>query len=559
MLKTNHGGHFGDSMRVMGISGYHDSSAVLIEDGKIICYLKEERLSGEKRDRYPLKSCNFIMENYQVDWVAVSGPYPNEMVLREHLRKYNKNLKIHDYTDDHHKCHASNAFYNSGFDECLVFVIDRNGSKIDNILRESETVFECSYPANIVTLHKNYWIMNEMNGVNIRRIDVIRKLRMSEKFSFNADSNMSIVKVYESATTLIGQHPLENGKTMGLSSYGTDSESIELFYNNRPNDTLFVQDYFIRNLNMPVTLRYNHIDSVTQKITKQNYQFYADYAYQVQRQTQKQVEIMVGEWVEKTGIKNVCITGGYGLNVVSNGNLLKCFPDVSFYFDPLADDSGNSIGAAKHLYYELTQDKTINKQTHTFYHGTKKDLQSVGKSCNIKDIAKLISEGKTVAVMNGLAEAGPRALGNRSILFDARNPDAKDIVNSIKNREWYRPFAGMILEEYFQDYFVTHGLTQSRNMTVSFDCKKSHLIPGVIHVDNSCRIQTVNKNISHIYLLLNEFMRITNCPVLLNTSFNLAGEPLVETQEDAIRCFENSGLNVLWFPEINKCLIKEEE
>ena len=545
-------------MKILGISGYHDSSVALIENGKVICYLKEEGLSRLKRDGYPLKSCNFVLENYDVKHIVFTSPFPDENLFRLYLSKFG-NYEIHNYNHRHHLCHASNSFYNSGFDRCLVFVIDRNGSIVDDVLRESETIFYCSYPSNIIPLHKNYWVLNEKNDTNNGRINTIKNLRENEKFSFNADSNMSIVKVYESATTLIGQHPLDNGKTMGLSSYGKDSESIELFYNNRPIDTLFINDRFNVKATAPITLRYDHIDKITQEITKDNYQFYADYAYQVQNQTQKQVEIMVGEWIEKTGIKNVCITGGYGLNVVSNENLLKCFPDIKFYFEPLADDSGNSIGAAKHLYYELTQDKTINKQTHTFYHGIKKDLQNVGKSCTIQDIAKMISEGKTVAVMNGLAEAGPRALGNRSILFDARNPNAKDIVNRIKNREWYRPFAGMILEEYFQDYFITHGLTQSRNMTVSFDCKKSHLIPGVIHVDNSCRIQTVNKNISHIYLLLNEFMRITNCPVLLNTSFNLAGEPLVETQEDAIRCFDNSGLNVLWFPEINKCLIKEEE
>ena len=543
-------------MKILGISGYHDSSVALIENGNLICYLKEERLSRKKRDGYPLKSCNFILENYDVKYIVFTSPFPDENLFRLYLSKFG-NYEIHNYNNKHHLCHASLAFYNSGFDKCLVFVIDRNGSVTDNILKESETVFECSYPSNMITLHKNYWFSNEQGDTNNIRINAIKNLKENEKFSFNADSNMSIVKVYESATTLIGQHPLENGKTMGLSSYGKNYESIELFYNNRPIDTLFVHNRF--KIDTPTTLRYDHIDKMTEKVTKENYQFYADYAYQVQKQTQNQVKMMVGEWVEKTGIKKVCITGGYGLNVVSNENLLKCFPDVNFYFEPLADDSGNSIGAAKHLYYELTQDKTINKQTHTFYHGIKKDLQNVGESCNIQDIAKMLSEGKTVAVMNGLAEAGPRALGNRSILFDPRNPNAKDIVNRIKNREWYRPFAGMILKEYFQDYFVTHGLSQSRNMTVSFDCKKSDLIPGVIHVDNSCRIQTVDKSISHIYSLLNEFMRITNCPVLLNTSFNLAGEPLVETQEDAIRCFENSGLNVLWFPEINKCLIKEEE
>ena len=289
---------------------------------------------------------------------------------------------------------------------------------------------------------------------------------------------------------------------------------------------------------------------------KDNYQFYADYAYQVQKQTQQEVLKFVSKWVEKTGIKNVCLTGGYALNVVCNEYLIRNLPGVNFYFEPLADDTGNSIGAAMLLHRRLTKDNSIRKLRHTFFHGNKTPVQHIGNECSIDDITNHLLKQKTVAVFNGMAEAGPRALGNRSILFDARNPNAKDIVNVIKKREWYRPFAGLILEEYFQEYFESHGLDKSEFMTISFDCKKTNDIPGIVHVDNTCRIQTVNNSIPHIRELLLNFYDKTGCPALLNTSFNLAGESLIETQQEAIECFYKSELDVLWFPEIGKCLTK---
>jgi carbamoyltransferase len=167
-----------------------------------------------------------------------------------------------------------------------------------------------------------------------------------------------------------------------------------------------------------------------------------------------------------------------------------------------------------------------------------------------------VIEQKIVAVFTGMSEAGPRALGHRSILFDARNSEAKRIVNSVKNREWYRPFAGVVLEEDFDKYFHNKGLQNSKLMTISFDTKLPQLIPGVTHVDNSCRVQTVSEDIPHLHKLLTAFKHNTNCSVLLNTSFNLAGQPLIETQQQAIHTFYQSKIDILWFPEINKYLKK---
>jgi carbamoyltransferase len=542
-------------MKILGITGFHDSSAVLLEDGEIKLFLKEERIVRKKRALKAIESVNTVLQKHRnIDYFAVSDPYPNEDKFYETYSRIYKS-EIKHYTSSHHLCHASLAFYNSGFENCLVFVIDRNGSVVEDIMRESESVFEASYPCNFIPLHKNYWINNIGAEYDGRILKQIEKFKSQNVFTFNIDSLMSIVKVYESATTLIGQHPLENGKTMGLASYGEDKEHVNFFVDGRPIDEYFIQDNFVSEYQSS-TLYRKHLNEITFDLDKHNYQFYADYAYQVQKQTQQEVLNFVSAWVEKTGIKNVCLTGGYALNVVCNEYLIRNLPGVNFYFEPLADDTGNSIGAAMLLHRHLTQDNTIRKTKHTFFHGIKTPMQHIGNDCSIDDITNHLLKQKTVAVFNGMAEAGPRALGNRSIIFDARNANAKEIVNIIKKREWYRPFAGFMLEEFFQEYFETHGLNKSEFMTISFDCKKPNEIPGIVHVDNSCRIQTVNEDIPHIRELLLGFYNKTGCPALLNTSFNLAGEPLIETQQEAIECFYKSELDVLWFPEIGKCLTK---
>lgn len=545
-------------MRVLGISPLHDSSVAVINDGQLEFFLKEERLTGIKRDGPPLKALRKIYDLYEgkIDRVAIASPTFNDPSVPFIVTEINKILKcpISNYNFFHHLSHASLAFYNSGFDESLIFVIDRNGSIFADILREAETVFSASYPCNFNVLQKNFWCEEVGSFSDRKKLDFFSILD-KESFEYNADSTMSIVKIYESATTLIGQKPLENGKTMGLASYGEKTDLPNFFQNDRPLDHLFLHnDWIIEGMPSPVFTKIK--DTITNNITESNHKVYADYAYHVQTQTQEVALNLIKKWVEKTGIKNVCVTGGYGLNVVANEHYIKNLPDVNFYFEPLADDSGNSIGAALHLYRELTEDTQKYPLTTTFVHGEKNNNNVLGIDCKVEDIANLLNEGKRVGVFNGLSESGPRALGNRSILFDARNAQAKDIVNRIKRREWYRPFAACILENEFQEYFETHGLTKSEFMTVSFQCKKPNDIPGVVHVDGSCRVQTVNDSIPHLFDLLTEFKKITNCPALLNTSFNMAGYPLVETVEEAIEAFETTDLDVLWFPEFNKLVLK---
>jgi len=159
---------------------------------------------------------------------------------------------------------------------------------------------------------------------------------------------------------------------------------------------------------------------------------------------------------------------------------------------------------------------------------------------------------KVVAIFQGQSEWGPRALGNRSILFDPRNPKGKDIINGIKKREWFRPFAGTIMLEHVHDYFEMLTIKESPYMTFAVQAKEKAIkeVPSIIHVDNTCRIQTVTREQNkHFYELIEEFYKRTGTPILFNTSFNLAGEPLVETLEDAISTVNRSGIDYLYLPE----------
>lgn len=307
------------------------------------------------------------------------------------------------------------------------------------------------------------------------------------------------------------------------------------------------------------TYRYIDYLLLESDITDKNYELYANYAYHVQKESEEGLEFLIRKAIEKTNSKNICITGGYGMNVVANLKFLKLFPGINFYFEPMADDSGNSIGAAMYWYREQTKDMSINKIKNTFFHGEHYKIPTENtQDVSVLDIAKMIEDDNCIAMYYGLAEAGPRALGHRSIIFDARNPNAKDLVNIIKKREWYRPFAAACLEEDAQKYFYLYDNNGYDFMTVNADAKEiaAHEIPGVLHVDGTCRIQIIKDSDEPLFKLLTEFKKLTGIGVVLNTSFNLAGEPLVETPEDATSTYNRSDLYCLWFPEINKALIK---
>lgn len=548
-------------MRVLAFNIAHDSSVCAINNGIIEFFCKEERLSKVKRDMHPFKSLDLYnsLQFGKIDHVLYHNPHDNhtnfQTVYQHYIRK-TFNASLENFSNlSHHLCHASLAFYNSGFSKCLTVVIDRNGSIFfqDSIpaATESESIYYCSYPNNITPLYKSFSV--EPNYVsNTERL----QKEISSQYpgtSVCLHDKLGIVKVYEAATTLINQHPLENGKTMGLSAYGTDEKYDSLFVNGSPISNYFS---YVDNKHMKKVVCFDGLsDYSTNDITPDNYKLYADKAKQVQLETQQAVLDLIKKSVELTGITNVCVVGGYGLNVVANNFYIKNLPDVNFYFEPLADDSGIAMGAAMLKYRAETKDSTIRPITDTFYqYYDQNEKITQGTDASISELVDILLAQKSLAIVDGAPEAGPRALGHRSILFDPRNPNCKDIVNKIKKREWYRPFAGIILKDKIHEFFVTHGINDYPFMTVSLSATENakNIVPGIIHIDGSCRIQTVSSGF--VFELLTEFYKKTGCPMLLNTSLNLAGNPLAQTKQDAVDILNTSKLDYVYFVQDCKLL-----
>jgi carbamoyltransferase len=304
------------------------------------------------------------------------------------------------------------------------------------------------------------------------------------------------------------------------------------------------------------------VDDVTQLQNRR------DLAYACQTQTQEQVLNLIRKASELSGKKRVVISGGYGLNCVANYYYLEQLKDdgIEIYVEPISNDAGTAIGAALIFWHGMQEDTTIRPYGSLYlgpeYTYTQDEIASkvaaVGgelTDATDKDIVKLLREKNIVTIFQGRSENGPRALGNRSVLFDPTFPDGKDFVNEVKHREYFRPFAGSILEEDVHDWFDLRGMKSSPHMMYAVNCQPGieEKIPSIIHEDHTCRIQTVNpEQNKHYYDLIKAFKEETGIPILFNTSFNLGGEPLVETLDDALWTLKNSDIEYLYLPEHGK-------
>jgi carbamoyltransferase len=557
-------------MIILGVSrGRHDGSATLLVDNKIVYHLESERLSNLRHDRYAFQVIEKI-KNYvdHVDYIALTGLEKNPKYAngdpKESLDPYTcyvlglgKSFFDHgiqevDLWDRHHEIHASTSFYNSGFDRALCIVKDGQGSRYNfpnNIFNdesfgyENGSVFIKEYPNETYLLKKHISVDFKLP----------KRVLWTDEHTYVTNS-MSEAVVFEKASELIGLTMWDAGKTMGLSSYGKkDAFSLDVYKEKLINEEIFGR-----------IKTDSDIKSVIPKLD--TFQEKANFAYKIQKEIQEHVAEEIIEYIKETKEKNICLSGGFFLNCVSNYNLLKKLPKgVNIYIEPMSTDGGNSLGAAKFLYYHLTQSKEISKQINLYYGPeykyTIKDLngQKITKNINKKYVANLIANKKIVALFQGKSEAGHRALGNRSILYDPRDANGKDHVNIVKKREFFRPFAGTILEEHSKDWFDMKQLDDSKFMMYAVDVlkDKQRLIPAITHIDGTCRVQTVSKKDNkHYYELINEFYKITNVPILLNTSFNLAGNAIVETIEDALKTLNNSEIDYLYLPEL-KVLVEK--
>ena len=584
---------------ILGISRGHNAGVCLLKDGEIVFASEEERFSRHKYDGSPLSTMLKVKEyTDKIDALVIchtttlkDAPkieYTGDNIYAGLARKLNlidrkadlyNHPQVIDVSHLHHKVHAACAFYRSGFDDAVAVVIDGAGSATQGqthegpvVLWEVESIYDCSYPDNIRTLYKHY-------GCRDPIITVINNDTSSEQFgeegTFTSvvSGHAGITKVYEAVTQYLGFQAIEAGKTMGLAPYGEPNIKVPKLFNTDSkvplsNRSVIVPTYpnaaFVNHLNYeelapsPASIE----DLPTLKNRK-------DLAYACQIETQDQALDLILTASKLTGKKKVVLSGGYGLNCVANYHYLTRLnkEGIELFVEPISNDGGTAIGAALMYYHSVTQSEMRRPREIYLgpqYNYTDEEINRLADEYNgivsdatDEDIVNLMTEKNIVAMFQGRAENGPRALGNRSLMFDPTFEDGKDFVNEIKRREFFRPFAGSILAEDVHEWFDLRGMKDSPHMMYAVNCQEgvAEKIPSIIHVDGTCRIQTVSQEENPLYhKVIKAFKEKTGIPIIFNTSFNLGGEPLVETLEDALWTLSESRIEYLYLPEYGKLI-----
>lgn len=584
--------------KVLGISAfYHDSAAAIIIDGKIIFAAQEERFTRIKHNEdFPTNAIKEALKYSNINLKDIDAVvyYEKPFIKFERLiETYLKNspkgiisflkaipvwikqkiflkniifnsLKEIDpefkdpnkiFFSEHHLSHAASAFYPSPFDEAVVLCLDAVGE----------------WNTTSVFYGKN------------------NSLKKIKEINFPD----SIGLLYSAFTYFLG-FKVNSGeyKLMGLAPYG-EPKFKDLIYKNiievyEDGSFKLNMDFF--NYETGLTMTSKKFESLFgKKVRKENEridQVYMDIASSIQKVTEEILIKITQSLRKEYKIDNLCLVGGVALNCVANTKILQSENNFkNIWIQPASGDAGCSIGAALAFHYihegniKKNKDYKIDEMQYSFLGQSysddhiKKELDNLGAIYTYYDdrselnkiVAKHISEGKAIGWFQGRMEFGPRALGNRSILADPRNTEMQKNLNlKIKFREGFRPFAPAIMEEYLADWFSgkiinpymlfidfvkNEKIITNKNLNIKgFDLlsfKRSD-IPAVTHVDYSARVQSVNKNQNiNFYSLIEEFRKITGVPILINTSFNIRGEPMVSSIEDAFKCFMGTNIDIL--------------
>jgi len=595
-------------MYILGISAfYHDSAAALICDGKIIAAVQEERFSRIKNDSsFPKSSIKFCLEYANITLNEIDKiMFYDDSVLKfkrilDTYKTYfpksipfifkslpiwltkklfwKKNLIDEFYKNfgvlidkniisntTHHASHAASAFFPSPFDRAAILVIDGVG--------EFETV--------------SLW-----TGKN-------SKLHKIESINFPH----SLGLLYSAFTYYLG-FKVNSGeyKVMGLAPYGEPKyvDMIKKYLINIDKEGNFTlnMDYFNYHIGNTMTNDKFHklFGKEPRRPEAKLTQFEMDMASSIQKIAEEVMIKLVKKIKTKTNLDNLCLAGGVALNCVANGKILKLNIFKNIWIQPAAGDAGGSLGAALYCYYHILnnkrdvtypdkmqgsylgpefEDDTIKQYLDKFHFKYKSyDFDSL-----VDKVVELLINKKVVGWYQGRMEFGPRALGNRSIIADPRDPNMQKILNlKIKYRESFRPFAPSILKEEVNKWFeldmdspymlIVADVKKERQISMTDEQKKlfgieklsipRSQIPAVTHVDYSARIQTVDKDINpKYYKLIEKFYKKTDCPILVNTSFNVRGEPIVCTPKDSLTCFLNTKMDALAIG--NFLLLKDEQ
>jgi len=495
---------------ILGISaGFHDAAASIISrEGEIVFAGHSERYSKIKNDRniHPdlIKDCIQwdidTISYYERPWMhniqkIYSGeyeltPWSVKGVLSEQLSEYKNELikkcKISKFP--HHLSHAAAGFQTSPYREAAVVVIDAIG-ELDTI-----SIYHAAYDTNGNAKYKRLW-------------------RQKYPHSFGL--------FYTAITQKIGLRPMEDEYvTMGMAAYGSDLSAVMM-----KND--FFDDFSVGKLKENLHLGIDNTENISQSqiLNDPRVANKENIAASAQRVVEEGILEIIRRAKSIVKSDNLVFMGGVALNCVANSRLGLIYPNI--WIMPNPGDAGSSLGAAA-----LKYKKALNWKNAYLGH-------EISGPYPVKDVVDHLITDKIVGVASGKAEFGPRALGNRSLLADPRGEDIKDKVNQIKKRQKFRPFAPAILEEYVHDYFdMPAGFSSSPYMQVVARVKFPEKYPAITHADGTARVQTVPKDGSGFRKLLEMWYVWTGCPMLLNTSLNIRGEPMVNDRKDADR-FEN--------------------
>ncbi|MEW5946528.1 MAG: carbamoyltransferase C-terminal domain-containing protein [bacterium] len=542
--------------KVLGIHGLcHDSGAALISGDRIVA-VSEERLSRVKHDpEFPVRSINYVLKACGVravndidvmvfSYVERSADAISRLI-RDRL-KYKGRL----HYIRHHDAHAASAFYVSPFEDAAILVIDGCGSWMD----EAETGASPHYLSTLT------WKLREIQSLyrgDGNHINLIHRTNSAADYSIGAGI------LYSLGSMILGFGEMGAGKLMALAAYGGRKPVFKspFFEDFRAGDII------ARGLPGADPMMPDNVELYARKLFgmkprrpgEQITNRHAEFAHFIQKEAEAVMLKLANHLHDITQAENLCVSGGVALNCLANKLILDNTPFRNLFIQPAATDTGIPLGCALHGYHKLlNRPKKFNLDTvflgRTYTTG---EIEAaLDKFKGIKwsspgniavKCARLLSEGKVVGRFTGGCELGPRALGNRSILADPRNPKIKDhLDNNVKFRESFRPYAPAVLEEHAREFFDLKTPSPFMLLAAAVHEDKRPLITAVTHVDGTSRIQTVSVNENPgFYKLISEFYKLTGVPLVLNTSMNTAGEPIVETPADALKMLTSTELDCL--------------
>lgn len=523
----------------LAIMTMQEHAAVLLKDGEIIGAIEEEKLLRKrhygwnppnrkgvtlaidpalaieeafcrKSIRALLSSENITLDD--IDLIALNG-LPARYRNMFSIDSFESSLPVikagRIMAIPHHLCHAASAFRVSGLSDAYVFSVDGRGD------RETAALFKAE------------------------------KGKLKQVFEILSLGDRSIGGVYETVTRLLGFGTHGQGSVMALASFGKNSYKLEKYLNAKS-----IKDY---------TIHESGIDAEFEKLKRSYEEEITDAHRDLSASLQNSLEKLVLTLLKDAGLKEkdpLCLAGGVSLNCSMNQSLRNHFKPVEMFVQPAANDAGTALGAALEADW-LLNGHVADKMQHAYLGPEFSDfeIESVLKHYGLtytrvkraeKFLAEKIHEGKIICWFNGKMEYGPRALGARSILADPTRSEIKDKVNKLKDRQDWRPFGPSILEGYEKEWFEDGFDSRFMLHTVKVAKDKLKLIPAVLHVDNTTRPQVVHrKENPKYYGLIDAFREISGVPMLLNTSFNRRGEPIVCTVRDAVECFLDMGADYL--------------